>query len=420
MLGAAGVACRRPGRSPCAAAGCSRRSATRRPGGTAGRDMQGAQPVVGGVHRGGDPQCRRVGQAEHDLLAPVAEQVGLRARGALGAVVGEGAGRPVDLVGRLGRRVPLRDRRDARERRRVPVVVGDLPQEVAVPPGEEVRRRDGGPDQRAIRGAQLPDREFQVPSATTAQRARAAGCRGSMSPEAPRPVSAVAGIARAPRRSRRRGTSPDARCCAWLSWIREHLQAGPVRVEVADVQRVAVAEAGGVEPLAVVVDRHGAVDDLVLAVAVHVGDGQVVVALAREVRLPGRRRGVERPARRQLAAAPVPGDEHGAGVVAAAMTTARAARRRGRRRRPGTGRPGCRRLSPQSPRRCRAAACSRSVASAAPVAPSKTVRNSGPVSTYPACSGGRPPASPMTVPAPSTVPSAVLHATSALPSPSRS
>ena len=61
----------------------------------------------------------------------------------------------------------------------------------------------------------------------------------------------------------------------------EHFEAGPRGIEIADVQRVAVAKAGREEALAVVVDDHRAVDDLVAAVAVDVGDGQAVVALAR-------------------------------------------------------------------------------------------------------------------------------------------
>ena len=51
------------------------------------------------------------------------------------------------------------------------------------------------------------------------------------------------------------------------------------------MQRIAVAEAGRVEPRAVVVDAHGPVDDLVAAVAVHVGDGEAVVPLAAVVRV---------------------------------------------------------------------------------------------------------------------------------------
>ena len=62
----------------------------------------------------------------------------------------------------------------------------------------------------------------------------------------------------------------------------EDFEAGPRRVEVADVERVAVPQAGGEEPLAVVVDDHRPVDDLVLAVAVDVGDAEAVVPLAGE------------------------------------------------------------------------------------------------------------------------------------------
>jgi hypothetical protein len=64
------------------------------------------------------------------------------------------------------------------------------------------------------------------------------------------------------------------------------------------------------------------------------------------------------------------------------------------------------------------------VASAAPVTPSKTVRYSGPVRILPRVVESRliqsALGSPMTLPLPSTVPSAVLPATSALPSPSKS
>ena len=52
----------------------------------------------------------------------------------------------------------------------------------------------------------------------------------------------------------------------------EHLQPRPIGVHVGHVERVAVAEAGGIEAGAVVVDGRRAVDDLVLAVAVHVAD----------------------------------------------------------------------------------------------------------------------------------------------------
>ena len=89
------------------------------------------------------------------------------------------------------------------------------------------------------------------------------------------------------------------------------LQPGPGRVERADVEGVAVAQAGGEAARAVGIDDHRVVDDLVLAVAVDVGDADGVSRPAGEggIALIG----VEDPARGQLAAAPVPGGEDGSG-----------------------------------------------------------------------------------------------------------
>ena len=129
----------------------------------------------------------------------------------------------------------------------------------------------------------------------------------------------------------------------------EDLQAGPVRVDVGDVHGVAVAEPGrrpgrgaalgqggerAVQQAAVVVDGGGAVDDLLLAVAVHVGGAERVEALRGEraelrvgavaavravVERVGHRRpaAVDVPALAQPAAVPVVGDQRGPGVVAA-------------------------------------------------------------------------------------------------------
>ena len=86
-------------------------------------------------------------------------------------------------------------------------------------------------------------------------------------------------------------------------------------VEVAQVHRVAVAEAGGVERLAVVVDRHGAEDDLILLVPVYVGNGHVVVALVHVGLADGRIVGVKDPPLNQLRTVEVIGGRNGAGVV---------------------------------------------------------------------------------------------------------
>ena len=80
----------------------------------------------------------------------------------------------------------------------------------------------------------------------------------------------------------------------------EDFEARAVRVEVGDVHRVAVPEAGRVEALAVVVDHARAVDDLVPAVAVDVGDAEVVIALPAVVCDCLRRVAVESPALREL------------------------------------------------------------------------------------------------------------------------
>src|SRR5262245_25280242 len=102
----------------------------------------------------------------------------------------------------------------------------------------------------------------------------------------------------------------------------EDFEAGPRRVEIGKMQRVAVAEAGRVKPLAVVVDHARAVNDLVPAVAVHVADAEVVIALPR-VALISLLRAVERPGARQLAVAPVPRGQHRAGVITTAHHQAR-------------------------------------------------------------------------------------------------
>ena len=87
------------------------------------------------------------------------------------------------------------------------------------------------------------------------------------------------------------------------------------------MQGVAVAEAGREQAGAVMVDHHGAVDDLVETVIVHVRHRQVVVALAGERVVAVL--GVEDPAGRELAVAEIPGGQHGAAVVAAAHHHAR-------------------------------------------------------------------------------------------------
>src|SRR5262249_26242608 len=102
----------------------------------------------------------------------------------------------------------------------------------------------------------------------------------------------------------------------------EDFEAGPRRVEVGKMHRVAVPKAGRVKPLAVVVNHAGAVYDLVPAVAVHVAYAEIVIALSR-VAFISFVSAVESPHARQLAVAPVPRGQHRAGVIATAHHQAR-------------------------------------------------------------------------------------------------
>ena len=105
----------------------------------------------------------------------------------------------------------------------------------------------------------------------------------------------------------------------------EDFETGTIRIEVGDVHGVTVTELGGVARSTITVDTHGTVDDFVAAIAVDVGDADAVVALA-AVGI-GAVGGavfiaVEEPALGEFAVAPVPRDEGGAGVVAAAHDNA--------------------------------------------------------------------------------------------------
>ena len=61
----------------------------------------------------------------------------------------------------------------------------------------------------------------------------------------------------------------------------EDFLAVAIGVEVAAVLGVAMSQTGGGESLPVVVDDHGAEDNLVAAVPVHIGDAEIMVALAK-------------------------------------------------------------------------------------------------------------------------------------------
>ena len=103
-----------------------------------------------------------------------------------------------------------------------------------------------------------------------------------------------------------------------------YFQTGPIGVQVGNMHGVAVTAAGRVEPLAVVIDDAGAVNDLILAVAIDVGDGELVVALSAVFLVAGRAVvAVKHPAFRELAVAPIVSGQHGAGVITATHHDAR-------------------------------------------------------------------------------------------------
>src|SRR5215475_2823626 len=85
-------------------------------------------------------------------------------------------------------------------------------------------------------------------------------------------------------------------------------------IEVGKMHRVAMPKAGRIKPLAIVVNHARAVDNLVPAVAVHVADAEVMIALA-AIAFIAFVRAVESPQARQLAVAPVPRDQNRAGVI---------------------------------------------------------------------------------------------------------
>jgi hypothetical protein len=70
---------------------------------------------------------------------------------------------------------------------------------------------------------------------------------------------------------------PDA---AFILVRAVNLKPGPVRVHPGDVQRIAVAQARGKQPLAVIIYDHRAIDDFVFPVVIDVGDHNRVCAHA--------------------------------------------------------------------------------------------------------------------------------------------
>ncbi len=99
-------------------------------------------------------------------------------------------------------------------------------------------------------------------------------------------------------------------------------KARPVGIEITDVKRIAVSPASRVKPLAVVIHRHGLIDDLVFAITIHVCHRKRVTAHAGERRRVSTGRAadprIENPALRQFAAPPIPRRKDSAAINAAA------------------------------------------------------------------------------------------------------
>src|SRR5262249_21971064 len=98
----------------------------------------------------------------------------------------------------------------------------------------------------------------------------------------------------------------------------ENFESGPVGIHIRHMKRVAVSPARREKPGPVIIDRAGAVHDLVFSVAVHVAYAELVIALSSPRGVWIGRAGVARvegPDVGERAVAPVPGREHGASVI---------------------------------------------------------------------------------------------------------
>lgn len=104
-------------------------------------------------------------------------------------------------------------------------------------------------------------------------------------------------------------------------WIRrrfmdgEHFQPRTAGIDVRHMHGVAVAQSGGIHDRPIIIDGHSTVNYLVPTVSIHIGDGKLVVALARGDVIPGII-AVEHPNRDKLIVHPVEGGDHRSSVVA--------------------------------------------------------------------------------------------------------
>ncbi len=200
---------------------------------------------------------------QHHFFAPVAEDVAAERRVGLGAVVGRGPIRREQA--RIAARAVLVDM----------IAVDQLAHRIRVPPGKvslpspECDRWIGA---RGIaqEGHVRPAPQYSAPALPD---------QISAATPRPGPSAIVVGSGENPRAVAASSAGPRRADCRARGCPRSR---GPARevIEIAHVQRIAVAQAADVHRRAVVVDGHGAKDDFVAAIAVDVGDRQVVIALA--------------------------------------------------------------------------------------------------------------------------------------------
>ena len=232
---------------------------------------QALNPVVRVIGRAVNADGITGGGADNKLLAPVAEEIRRQAGRALGGVAGVEAvrheeirdGRLAGFAGQLG------DGRGG-----IGVAVQNFTLQIAVPVGKEIDRRAA-----AVEGIALHIEHGRTAVFLIAPEL----CAGVVRPDvitAAAPGVAVGivvveedlfGIGIVKRHA-------VAGCLFFVADI--DLDAGVGRVKVANVHRVAVSLLGGIEHCAVVVNDGRACDDLLLAVAVHIGCHGVVVAVA--------------------------------------------------------------------------------------------------------------------------------------------
>src|SRR5688572_25341197 len=250
--------------------------------------------MLGRDRRREDPQLLIVGSAQHDFLAPVAEEIGAQGRSRFGSVVRYAALGTKEHFSRFLFPVPLRDC----------VAVKQLAQQIAVPENSEVARP------RHLVGYLLSLRAEQARQSRT-ERPRFKTAMTRIDVQRQPPARSFAVSARPDRRPLPKylACSCVTETCAgvvkpFLNVI--NLESGTIGIEIRNVQRVTVSEARRIESLAIVIEYHRSKDDLVPSVCIDIGDTQLVIALPAIFAVRLIRIAVEHPSARQLSTAKVP------------------------------------------------------------------------------------------------------------------